>query len=96
MSKVIKSRHSSHRWRNKTRCRIEGREDNGVTYLTTLAEGQSQKLLMHYHVHRSLVRQICLCSNKSGHLLFQNIAHVVFIWVLSLFQNTYRSSSINI
>ena len=27
MSKVIKSKHSSHRWHNKTRCTVEGRKD---------------------------------------------------------------------
>ena len=53
MSKVIKSRHSSHRWRNKTWCKIEVRKGNGVTYLTTQAQEQRRKLLMHYHVHGS-------------------------------------------
>ena len=58
MSDVIKSRHSSiTRWRTITRCRIEGREDYGVTYLMTLAQEQSWKLLMHCHVHGSLVLQ---------------------------------------
>ena len=41
MSKVNKSRHSSHRWRNKTRFRIEGKEDYGVAYVSTLAQDQS-------------------------------------------------------
>ena len=53
MSKVIKSRHSSHRGRIKTMCRIEGKEDYGVTYSTTHAQGQRQKLLMNYLVHGS-------------------------------------------
>ena len=64
MSKVIKSRHSSHRWRYKTRCRSEVREEYGVTYLTTVDQEQCQKLLMHYHVHGPSVLQTCLCSNK--------------------------------
>ena len=48
MVKVNKSRHFSHRWRNKTRCRVERREDCGETYITTLkpAQGQSLKLLL--------------------------------------------------
>ena len=63
MSKVIKSRHSSHRWRTKTWCKIEGREGYGVTYLTTQAQEQRRKLLMHYHVHGSLV--VCAQINVS-------------------------------
>ena len=54
MSKEIKSIHSSHRSHSKTRCMIEGREDYGITILTTLAQEQIRKLLMHYHVHGSL------------------------------------------
>ena len=43
MSNVGKSRHSSHRWRNKTRCKVKaGREDYRVTHLTTLAQEQSR------------------------------------------------------
>ena len=41
MSKVIRSRRSPHRWRDKTRRKIEERvEYNWVTYLTTRAQEQ--------------------------------------------------------
>ena len=50
--------YSYHRWRNKTRCRVEGSVDYGVTHLTTLAQEQNQKLLMHCHVHGSLVYNV--------------------------------------
>ena len=56
MSKAIQSRHSSHRWCTKTRCKIV------ETNLTTIAQEQSRKLLMHCHVICHL--QMCLCSNK--------------------------------
>ena len=40
MSKVIKSRHSSHLWCNETQWRSEGLGDYGVIYLMTLAQEQ--------------------------------------------------------
>ena len=50
MSKAIEWRPSSHTGCNKTRCRIEGSEDSGVTYLTTLTQEQSRKQLVDHHV----------------------------------------------
>ena len=45
MSKVIKSRHSSHRWRYKTGSRIEGREDRARKSRTTLQNKVRLKVL---------------------------------------------------
>ena len=50
MSKVIKSRHSSHRWRTKTRCRKDGRKDYGVIYARHLLKIKTENyscIIMH-------------------------------------------------
>ena len=73
MSEIIKSRHSSHRWRNKTRCKREERYDYGVTYSMTLSQEQSRKLLMYYH---GFYKRVC-AQNKWVIFLSQNIAPLV-------------------
>ena len=59
MSKVIKDI-TIRRWLNKTGCRIEGRGDYRVTYLTTPAQEQNRKLLIDCHVS---VQSVCTQIN---------------------------------
>ena len=47
MPKVIESRHSSHR----TRCRIDDREDYGVTYLTIKNKVENYSCIVMYMGH---------------------------------------------
>ena len=72
MSNEGKSRYSSHRWRNETRCRMGGREDYRVTYLMTLAQEQSRKLLM--LCQRTWVIDFAhvFVLKQMGHLLIPN------------------------
>ena len=54
----------------------------------TVDQEQSRKLLMHCHVYGLLALQTCLCSNIKVIVQSQNIAHLLLIWVHSVFSNT--------